>query len=386
MSVSSRNATVFACSAVSAVLGTVHAFSVFVPQWERLEGIGRAEVSLVYSAALVSLTIAVLLGYRLYRVFSPFVLFALVGVLAALGLALSSFAQSANALYISYGVIFGGANGLGYGYALQLSSQAAPHNRGLAMGLVTAFYAVGATVAPIPFVYLINLGGNALALQVIGALVLVVSLMSAVLVRHFGASYESEQPSDIQTMSSSQRRSRLLLWVAYGGAVAAGLMIIGHAFGLAVWLELDKSAATWAATSVVLGNMMGGFSAGVFADRLSSKAVLTWLPLFSVVGLTGLLSANTVATFLVFVSLGLLGYCYGAIIAVFPVLVSDVFGTLAAPRIYGQVFTAWGVAGLLGPWLSGWMFDQTSSYTAALILAMALSALSIVAFRLAIPK
>jgi len=210
--------------------------------------------------------------------------------------------------------------------------------------------------------------------------------MSAVLVRHFGASYESEQPSDIQTMSSSQRRSRLLLWVAYGGAVAAGLMIIGHAFGLAVWLELDKSAATWAATSVVLGNMMGGFSAGVFADRLSSKAVLTWLPLFSVVGLTGLLSANTVATFLVFVSLGLLGYCYGAIIAVFPVLVSDVFGTLAAPRIYGQVFTAWGVAGLLGPWLSGWMFDQTSSYTAALILAMALSALSIVAFRLAIPK
>jgi len=114
--------------------------------------------------------------------------------------------------------------------------------------------------------------------------------------------------------------------------------------------------------------------------------VLTWLPLFSVVGLAGLLSANTVATFLVFVSLGLLGYCYGAIIAVFPVLVSDVFGTLAAPRIYGQVFTAWGVAGLLGPWLSGWMFDQTSSYTAALILAMALSALSIVAFRLAIPK
>jgi len=50
----------------------------------------------------------------------------------------------------------------------------------------------------------------------------------------------------------------------------------------------------------------------------------------------------------VFIALGLIGYCYGAIIAIYPVAVVDVFGTLAAPRIYGQVFTAWGLAGLVG--------------------------------------
>ena len=174
-----RNLTIAASSAVSAVLGTIHAFSVFIAQWESLPGADRASVSLIYSAALVSLTVSVLFGYRLYQRLPPFALFTIVGVLAALGLLLSARSSSLLSLYVTYGLIFGGANGLGYGYALQLSGQAAPSNRGLAMGLVTAFYAVGATAAPFMFVSLIDLGGNALALQVMSAIVLFVSIVAA---------------------------------------------------------------------------------------------------------------------------------------------------------------------------------------------------------------
>jgi len=83
----------------------------------------------------------------------------------------------------------------------------------------------------------------------------------------------------------------------------------------------------------------------------------------------------------VFIALGLVGYCYGAIIAVYPVAVADIYGALAAPRIYGQVFTAWGLAGLIGPWMSGFIFDLTSSYTVALLFAVLLSCVSVVAIR-----
>ncbi len=381
-----RNLTITACCVLSAVLGTIHAFSVFIPQWEGLPGADRASVSLIYSAALVCLTIAVLFGYRLYQRFSPFFIVLIAGAVAAIGLLLSAYAASLISLYITYGLIFGGANGVGYGYALQLSGQAAPNHRGLAMGLVTAFYAVGATVAPLLFTFLIERGGNALALQVMSAIVLLISLLAAGLIYWAKASYQSEPVMANRTLSSSLRRSRFLMWLGYGGAVAAGLMVIGHAYGIATWMSLDTTAAAWATTLVVFGNMLGGFSAGYFADRISSRSLLCWLPLFTAVGLVLLLLPIENQYLLVYIGLGLVGYCYGALIAVYPVAVADVFGAIAAPRIYGQIFTAWGLAGLLGPWLSGWLFDQSRSYTVALVVAMLLSFVSIVAIRLCFPK
>lgn len=374
-------ATIAASAALSAVLGTIHAFSVFIPQWESLPGADRASVSLVYSIALVALTIAVLFGYRLYGRLSPVIMFALVGVVAAFGLLLASISNSLLSLYLTYGLVFGGANGLGYGYSLQLSGQAAPARRGLAMGLVTAFYAVGATAAPLMFVSLIGQGGNALALKVMSAVVLAVALVAAATVRWSNARFISEAHKSTDRLIPTLGRARALLWVGYGSAVTAGLMIIGHVYGIATWLNLDENSATWATTVVAFGNMLGGFSAGYYSDRLSSRVLLRWLPFFTAAGLM-MLALPFDATWIgVFIALGLVGYCYGAIIAVYPVAVSDVFGALAAPRVYGQVFTAWGLAGLLGPWISGWLFDQTGTYTVALVMALGLSIVSVVAIR-----
>jgi len=376
-----RKVTIIASAALSTVLGSIHAFSVFIPQWEGLPGADRASISLIYSVALISLTVAVLFGYRLFQRMSPVAIFILVGSIAAFGLVLSAYRSSLADLYLTFGLVFGGANGLGYGYALQLSGQAAPAHRGLVMGIVTAFYAVGATTAPLLFVFLIDHGGNALALKIAGVIVLLVSVVAAALVHWSGARYESESNSAIQALTPTLKRARTLLWIGYGSAVAAGLMVMGHAYGIATWMSLNASSATWATTVVAFGNMLGGFSAGYYADRLSSQALLRWLPLFTTLGLIILVWPLETVQIVVFIGLGLVGCCYGAIIAVYPVAVADVFGALAAPRIYGQVFTAWGLAGLLGPWFSGWLFDLTGTYKVALLFAVLLSGISIVAIR-----
>jgi len=172
---------VSASIALSFVLGTIHSFSVFVPQWEGLAGANRANVSLIYSIALVALTLAVLYGYRLFNWLSPSMVFTLVATIGSLGLILSASVSSLGLLYITYGVIFGSANGLGYGYALQLSGQAVVSARGLAMGLVTAFYAVGATVSPIVLTHLIRLGGNELALKSLAMTLFAIAIVSALM-------------------------------------------------------------------------------------------------------------------------------------------------------------------------------------------------------------
>jgi len=373
--------TISAAAALSTVLGSIHAFSVFIPQWESLPGADRANVSLIYSLALVSLTIAVLFGYRVYRRVPPFAVLLIVGVLAALGLALSAGGSSVASLYLTYGLIFGSANGLGYGYALQLSGQAASTHRGLVMGLITAFYAVGATTAPVLFVYLIDRGGNALALKAMSVIVLVVSVVAAILVRWSRSRYHGELSSATYILSPALKNTRMYLWVGYGSAVTAGLMVIGHAYGIATWLNLTTRSATWATTVVALGNMLGGFSAGYYVDRLSSRVLQCWLPVITSFGLMILILPMDSIRPVVFIGLGLVGYSYGAIIAVYPVAVVDVFGALLAAKIYGQVFTAWGLAGLLGPWLSGWLYDFTGTYTAAILIAALLSGVSVIAIR-----
>ena len=67
--------------------------------------------------------------------------------------------------------------------------------------------------------------------------------------------------------------------------------------------------------------------------------------------------------------LSAIGVCYGAIIALYPAVTVTYFGVQRMAKIYGRIFTAWGLAGLMGPWIAGWLYDQSSPYKVAAILA-----------------
>ena len=133
-----------ACLLLSFLFGSVHGFSVFVEPMEKAFGVSRSSVSLTYSIALMSLTVAVLIGHRIFalipiRIFAPVVV-----IVASMGLLLASVSGSLYGAWIGYGVVFGFTNGLGYAFALQLPAQRMPERKGVLMGFVTAAYSVGA--------------------------------------------------------------------------------------------------------------------------------------------------------------------------------------------------------------------------------------------------
>ena len=173
---------------------------------------------------------------------------------------------------------------------------------------------------------------------------------------------------------------RLMLWFGYGTAVTAGLMIIGHAFGIAIWLNIPAQLASLAPALVALGNMLGGFTAGFIVERYNNKRLLQVLPALSSVGLVLLLIPFNF-TWGRLLALAIVGYGYGAIIALYPVVVAQGFGRSNSARVYGQVFTAWGMAGLLGPWLGGLLYDRTESYIGGIVLAVSLSVVSLLVIR-----
>jgi OFA family oxalate/formate antiporter-like MFS transporter len=149
----------FAASLVSMVLGSIHAFSVFLEHLETTFGSSRATVSLIYSFALVFLTIAVLFGPVVYSHLKPATIYVLVAFLGIIGTGLASVADGLELVWIGYSLVFGIANGLGYGFGLQFAARANPDHKGLAMGVVTAAYALGAVLAPYGFEVALAFGG-----------------------------------------------------------------------------------------------------------------------------------------------------------------------------------------------------------------------------------
>lgn len=360
--------TLVACMALMSALGTIHAFSVFLAPWEEMFQASRAEVSLVYSLALVFLTLSVLSGHRIYGLLHPALLIIALSAIATLGVLIAAHASSLPQVWLGYSLLFGGANGVGYGFSLQLSAQAMPRRKGFAMGVVTASYAVGFMVFPVISEPAFNDGGIGEALELLSGLVAGAGVVAAFMIYLSGSTYQGvdalqRQSSPIPTQGMLQ----LKLWTAYGTGVAAGLMAIGHAVGI---VEANGGSATQtlgAPVLIALGNMAGGVSAGFMLDRVRARRLLVALAGISAITLIGLSESGSPMTALA--GLVMTGFCYGAIISAYPVTVAVYFGLVQSSSVYGRVFTAWGLAGLTAPWLAGTLYDHTGGYAMALKIA-----------------
>jgi MFS family permease len=359
----------FAASLVSMVLGSIHAFSVFLEPLEAAFGSSRANVSLIYSFCLVFLTSAVLFGPAVYSRLEPATIYIWVAFLGAIGAGLAGIANSLELVWIGYSLIFGIANGLGYGFGLQFAARANPDHSGLAMGMITAAYAFGAVLAPYGFEVALAFGGFYSAMMTLSSVVFFTALGAAILIALSGVHYTDAHA--VPRTSSLPVGRIAAMWIAYGSGVAAGLMAIGHAAGIAS----SAGFAGWIAAAAIAGcNLVGSLLSGWLSDRVSHRRMLTILP---VIGAMALL-ALSIFPGQTQVLLGVVGFAYGGTIATYPVAIAILFPGEDGPVAYGRIFTAWGTAGLLAPWFAGQIYDWGGSYSPALFVAAGLGIVSAV--------
>ena len=72
-------------------------------------------------------------------------------------------------------------------------------------------------------------------------------------------------------------------------------------------------------------------------------------------------------------------WCYGTQLSVNASATADFFGAKNAGMNYGMLFTAWGVAGIIGPRIGGVLFDKYKNYQMAFYLAGVLAAVALLA-------
>lgn len=364
------------CMTLMVMLGSIHAFSVFLVPLEQQFSATRSQVSFTYSLSLACLTTSVLFGHLIYARMRSSIYILSVCLLAASGCLTAYMANNLYQLWFGYSVLFGAANGLGYGFSVHLSAQANPDQKGFAVGAITACYAIGAAISPPIFDLLMKLNGFGGAMLGLGAALLALAPLEYVLLEKSKTRLELSV-SNAGNFSPDLRRF-ILLWLSYGCAVTAGLMVIGHASGIALSNNLNSRFVLLTPIVVAILNMIGSLLGGWLSDKISIRSLLIGLPLLTTFCLVGL-GHNSDGLFLL-TFLALVGFTYGSIIAIYPVAISTIYGPINGIKVYGRVFTAWGVAGLIAPVMAGTLFETYGNYYEAIVIAAGISSVSSILF------
>jgi MFS transporter, OFA family, oxalate/formate antiporter len=345
-------------------LGSLYAWSVLIEPIEHEIGASRTASSVVFSAAIVCFTVAMLGAAELQQRATPATILLATTALAATGLALPGMSRSWPALLIGIGILFGLANGLGYSLAIALVQSAFPARRGLFTGLAVASYTAGSAVFAVLLAWsvatvglwpsFLGWAGLMLALGGPGAWALHRSV--AVLILDPG----SHRPAD----SLLHTRLRAALWTAFLCAAFVGVWVLAHAAAIAGWLGARSGEAALTAALVAAANGVGRLGGGWLTDHLEPRWFLT--PGLTVAGASLALLWAAPGLVSGLVALGATGLAYGAMVGAYPAIIARLYGVAQASRVYGRVFTAWGVAGLAGPVTGGLLFDCCGGYAAAI--------------------
>jgi OFA family oxalate/formate antiporter-like MFS transporter len=365
-------------------LGTLYAWSVFVAPLEKQFGWKRADTSMVFTIAAAVFGISFVLAGRLQDRFGPLPCSIAGSILISLGFYLCSFTTSLGYLYFCFGVIGGIGNGFGYATPIPVMAKWFPDKRGLAVGLAVGGYGAGSAIfGPLAQLKLIPAYGLPATFQILGAIFLVMTIAGALLLRNPPAGYKPANwsPSvssaalsaDFAPSEVLRTRTFYLMWIAYALGTSAGLMVISQMIPFAKSVGIAGGALS--ATTLVVGacgNAMGRTFSGWMSDRVGRINVLRIMIALIAVAMPALYHAGN-NVLLLYPIVFVVYWCYGSQLSVNGAAAADFWGTKNAGVNYGMLFTAFGVAGILGPRIGGVLYDRYHNYQAAFYAASALA-------------
>lgn len=302
------------------------------------------------------------------------------GLLVGAGFILLS--QTTN--YWLWVVGFGVLAGMGFGFGYSSATPPAlkwfpPAKTGLIVGIVVSGFGLASVyIAPLS-TYLLKVGGISWAMMIFGiAFTIIVSLFSLLLTNppagytpsspvKAQGSAKAAVPVKVQDYTPSQMLKTptfYIMWVIYFIGAGAGLMVIGSVAGMAK--QSMGELAFLAVVILAVGNAAGRIIAGSLSDRIGRTLTLSLMLGFQAVlmfiAIPVIGAEHPSATLLVVVAT-LIGFNYGANLALFPAITKDFWGLKSFGANYGLLFTAWGVGGFVLGRASEMMKAATGDFT-----------------------
>jgi MFS transporter, OFA family, oxalate/formate antiporter len=303
----------------------------------------------------------------------------LAGFLCGIGWTGLGYASSLTMLYVLY-VLAGIGAALVYGGCIGSALKWFGKQRGLAAGIIAAGFG-GGTALFIPFIQSsIQANGYRATFLWTGILQGFVILVVAQFLRHPTAEPTPQSSTRVTetVMSSSLGRHQFttleMLRTPQFYFLYAAFVMMGVG-GLAVTLNAGPIAASWGigtaalATATALNAVANGTSRivwGWISDRTGRESALVIAFVFHAISLLLVAAVGRVSGTWFTVTLVLTFLTWGEIYSLFPAILGDYYGTRHATSNYGVLYSAKGVASILGGSIAALLFEYFGTWSACL--------------------
>jgi MFS family permease len=351
----------------------IFAFGVFIKPLSDQFGWSRTEISLAFTlTALMVAAFSPFIGRIVDRVGARRVLLPCVAVYGAAFCCLSLVNTLAGlyAIYVVLGVVGNGTTQLCYARVI---SAWFDRRRGLALATMMAGVGAGAIGIPPLATWLIAVYGWREAYLLLGASIFVLGMIPAALwLRETPPASDQAgapaAPAKVPGIRGAEALRMPVFWLLLTGFFLFSVSVNGsvaHLIPLLTDRGISSETAALAASVLGVLTLCGRLLTGVLLDRFAGSRVTGIFFGIAAVGVAVLSQAHSIAAGLA--GAALIGLGMGAEADVMPYLISRYFGLHSFSEIYGYAFTAYALAGAMGPLLMGWSFDRFHSYSTALL-------------------
>ena len=364
----------FVCLAV--IFGVSYSFAAFFENFAKEFAAQRADVSWIFGLCGLVYFVLGAGGGMLADRWGPRMVCMTGMVFIAMGLFLTSLAQSLATVYLSYGLLVG--LGIAFVYTPSIACVQPWFNkrRGLASGIASAGVGAGTLILPVVVSYLLIEVNWREALQMMSAGVLLIGLTAGFLLKrapNLSGNTSGQLPG--LTLSATLKTPSFK-WLYMGTLLGAPVMFVpfAHISAAARDAGVPDAQAVGLVGLIGIGSLVGRFAIGWLADRMGR--IKTLMLMQGLMGLSYLVWAGAQDPWMFAVFALWFGLSYGSIVSLLPAICMDLFGGRAVSAIIGTLYTGAALGNLLGPVLAGQVFDMTQSYALVIWITLCISALA----------
>ncbi|TFF94460.1 MAG: MFS transporter [Promethearchaeota archaeon] len=317
----------------------------------------------VFGLAIIAFAITMTQAGILAKKFGPQKTVLIGGVVIAVGVFASAGMTNLAGLMITYGLLFGLGIGIAYVVPIAVANKWFPDKKGLITGLAVTGFGAGSFI----FNYLIRFFaplGIPVMFILLGIFYTIFLIGGALFMYDPDEGYKPDgwEPTLVakDSLVSTKQWERIemvktnqfwFLWGSYFLSAMCGLMLIGTYGSFAT---SDSSYLIDSADLVVLTGSIGALFNGAgrivwgkLADQINfRKSMVIIMSIQAVILFIYFSTSASVAMY--FLLTGLIMFCFGGNLSLFPTATSDMYGTENLGNNYGVLFSAYGVAGFIG--------------------------------------
>ncbi len=358
-------------------LGGVYAWSSLVPALKESVHLSTAQTQIIFGVLFATFTVSMVVAGRLLDHLGPRVIAGIGGLFFGAGYLLASFSGGHLAvMLVGISLLAGVGTGFGYVCPLATCMKWFPDKRGLVTGISMAGFGGGAVLLAGLAEHLLSQGVHVLMVFRWIGIGYGVALLVASGMLSFPDAGKGVRPRRAPVAKALLRDPFFLsLVLGMFCGTFAGMLVIGNLKPIGLAAGISAVSASAAIGAFAIGNASGRIVWGWISDRTDHRMIPVKL---AALGLPLALLAwmNSPTPFIV-VSFAV-GFGFGACFVLYAAQVAVRYGLARVGGVYPIVFLAYGVAGLVGPVLGGWLYDTTASYTPAIAVSCGVVAVGFV--------